>query len=106
MTVKIKTKIQDKNTDQNETTDVMNKITESDKIWNEIKDLQINIFALPNQTVGQHVKRVEINTNELHLKLNSSAAISSLEEKLGQYSKSLKLETAGEYVIITRTNIK
>jgi hypothetical protein len=56
--------------------------TKADKIWNKIKDAQLEIFALPNQTVSMHVKRVNIDPNEVHLILKSSAALPALEDVL------------------------
>lgn len=53
--------------------------TEAGKIWNDIKDREIFMFALPNQVVSQHAKPVLIDPNILHLVLMSSAALPSLE---------------------------
>lgn len=83
--------------------------TESDKIWDEIKDLAIDMFSLPNQTVKQHVKRVKITPTELHLTLKSSAVIASLEEAISRDGRGTKystpkydLEMSYGYTIIKR----
>jgi len=57
------------------------------KLWEKIKDLPMDIFALPNQTVGNHAKREEgmdnIFPNDIYLTLRSAAAYPALEEALG-----------------------
>jgi len=58
--------------------------TEAGKIWNDIKDREIFMFALPNQRVSQHASPVLIDTEKLYLVLQSSAALPSLEEAIGK----------------------
>jgi hypothetical protein len=57
------------------------------KLWEKIKDIPIDIFALPNQTVGNHAKREEgmdaVFPNDIYLTLRSAAAYPALEEALG-----------------------
>ena len=72
-------------------------LTESDKIWEEIKDLPIAMFALPNQFVQQHVVRVEVEPSSLYLKGKSPAVIAGLDEALNT-----SFDRAGN---ITKTNM-
>lgn len=55
---------------------------ESDKIWDEIKDLPIAMFALSSQTVSHHVERIDLDPNIVHLRTKSSAVVASLDEAL------------------------
>ncbi len=87
-------------------------LTESDKIWNEIKDVPIQMFGLPNQIVKNHVERVKISPNELYLRLKSTSVISGLEMILtqnsqGQIYTNPKYEFTSEngYTIIKRSTI-
>ena len=73
---------------------------ESAKIWEEIKDLPINMFGLPNQTVSMHVTPVSIEPSKLYLLIRSSATLPSLEDAIkGKFS----VELSNKYVIVTRT---
>lgn len=83
---------------------MMDKNTEADKIWNEIKDMQLPIFGLPNQTVENHLTRVAVIPDKVHAKMKSSAVIVALEERLG---KAFSVDLAdGGWVIITRSGGK
>lgn len=53
---------------------------ESDKIWEEIKDLPIAMFALSNQVVSNHVERIDLDPSVVHLRTKSSAVIASLDD--------------------------
>lgn len=78
--------------------------TESDKLWNEIKDLPINMFAIPDQTVSKYVKRVIGIPYALTLTYKVSAVIVALEEALD--NKKYLFQTADNgYIIITRQPI-
>jgi hypothetical protein len=61
--------------------------TVSSKLWDKIKDLPIDIFALPNQTIKDHIKREEgmeaVFPNDVYVTLRSAAAYPALEEALG-----------------------
>lgn len=58
--------------------------TEAGRIWNDIKDREIFMFALPDQRVSHHASPVLIDTEKLYLVLQSSAALPSLEEAVGK----------------------
>jgi|ERR1700723_1393699 len=58
--------------------------TEAGRMWNDIKDREILMFALPNQRVSQHASPVLIDTEKLYLVLQSTAALPSLEEAIGK----------------------
>lgn len=82
-----------------ETKEVTTMRFESEKIWDEIKDFGINIYALPNQRVQDHVTVLEVPGNELYVKLKSTAVLPALEECLGtKYS----VELCEKYTIVRR----
>jgi hypothetical protein len=54
----------------------------ADVIWDEIKDLPIQMFALPNQKVGDYLRRV-VNANILLVKPTATAVLPALEAVLG-----------------------
>ena len=73
--------------------------TESDKIWAEIEELPIDMFALPDQKIKNHVQRVKVTPTEVYLKLKSTSVVASLEAALG---RRFELEMAEGYVIVRR----
>lgn len=77
----------------------MSKTTEPNKIWDEIKDKELEIFALPNQKVKDHAEPLNIpGVEHLYVKLASSAVLASLETCL----KDFEFEQTEKYVIIKR----
>lgn len=76
---------------------------ESDKIWEEIKNLPIEMFSLANQYVKNHAQRIKVSPNEVHLKLKSGAVVASLEQALARVrGKSYELEVTEGYIIVRR----
>jgi len=78
-------------------------VTEADQIWNEIKDLAIEMFALPNQRVKNHVKKLAGTADSVVVSLNSPAALPALEAVLNaqkQYKEvvSRAMKAEGENV--------
>lgn len=69
------------------------------EIWDEIKDKEIEMFALPDQKVHMHVHPINIEPTKLYLVLNSSAVLPSLEVALG---KKYVVELVDKYVAVTR----
>ena len=82
---------------------VVPEVNESDKIWSEIKDLPIEMFSLPDQMVKQHVQRMRVSTNEVYLKLKSTAVIASLENSLAMVrGRKYVVEVSEGYVLVKR----
>lgn len=78
--------------------------TESDKIWEEIKSMQLPIFGLLNQHIEDHLTRMVVAPDRVHGKMKSSAVIVALEERLGA---AFVVEPAGnDWVMISRTQVK
>ena len=55
---------------------------EADVIWDEIRQLQTNLFGLPNQYVETHTKRVVGIPEKLYLICKVAAVLPALEEVL------------------------
>jgi hypothetical protein len=57
-------------------------------LWDKIKHLKIDLYALPNQTIGMYCNVVTDHNNKLILKLkpeksNATAAVTAIETALG-----------------------
>lgn len=74
--------------------------TKADKIWENIKDMNLDLFALPGQKVSMHAKRIPIHDEFVHLKLSSQAVLAALESVLG--SKYL-VEPGEQYVVVKQS---
>lgn len=59
--------------------------TEAVAIWEEIKDLPISMFGLPDQTVEHHCTFVPIEPSKLYLTTRSSSALPALETTLKEH---------------------
>lgn len=74
--------------------------TDAEKIWDEIKSLPIDMFALPNQVVSDHVNPIpQIDPVKLYATVRSTATLPSLETAVG---KRFVVELADKFVIISR----
>lgn len=84
--------------------------SESEQIWDEIKDLPISMFALANQTVKQHVVYVPMRGRDVLLKLVSTAALPALEETLSNKyltgGKKYEVEVADGYTLVRRASTR
>lgn len=73
--------------------------TEAEQLWNRIKDLPFEIFALPNQKLSNYAERVpfmeKISPNVLHLKVKVPAVVPLLEAFLFN----VRLPTDKKFVI-------
>ena len=76
------------------------KQTEADLIWNEIKDMSIDIYSLPNQKVEDHVKKLKIPGDQLLLTLNSSAVLPALETTITR--RGFEIEQGEKFTIVRR----
>lgn len=80
------------------------KETQSDKIWNLIKDLTLEVFALPGQPLDKFVTRLLISEEVVHLQLQATAILPALEEALQKVklpdNEQWEVVPAGAYTII------
>jgi len=72
---------------------------DADVMWDQIKDLPIEMFALPNQVVAMHCTPVPVDPTKLYLVLRSSAVLPSLEESL---KRNFTVEMVDKWAVVTR----
>jgi hypothetical protein len=81
-------------------------LTTSEQIWEEIKNLPLDLYSLPNQRVEMHVIPILIPGNTLIVTLKVSGVLPVLESTLASRltgGKKYKLELAdGGRVLISR----
>lgn len=75
------------------------KLTEAEKIWNEIANVPLEMFSLPDQTVKRYLTPVKIEPSKLYATAPVQAVIPALETALG---KKFNIELATKYLIISR----
>lgn len=73
--------------------------SESQKIWDEIMNLPIQMFGLPDQFVFQHCTPVTVEPSNLYVTIRSSATLPSLEAAI---APKFTVELADKFVIIKR----
>lgn len=81
--------------------------TEAGAIWNEIKDMGIEMFGLPGQVVSMHCNPVPADPTRLFLVTASTAVLPSLEVAInknnkGEYQHRFNVELADRFVTISR----
>jgi hypothetical protein len=74
-------------------------LTEAQKIWEEIRQVQLNMFALPDQTVEMYCKVYPIEPSRVYMTVKVSAVLAALEDTLGKW---YNFDTAGKFVLVTR----
>ncbi len=72
---------------------------ESQKIWDEIKEVNLNMFALPGQTVEKYCTPYMIEPSKCYVTVKVTAALVALEEAL---LKKFNIEVEGKFIVITR----
>jgi hypothetical protein len=82
-----------------ETTERISKtLTVADKIWEDIKDVKLEMFALPNQFVNSYCEQIKIEPSKLYLTSKVSAVLPILEEALrGRYN----VEKINKYIVVS-----
>lgn len=73
--------------------------SESSKIWNEIKDKEIFMFALPSQKVSDYCKPVTVEPSKLYLLTTASSVLPSLEAAIG---RNYVVEVLDKYTVVSR----
>ena len=81
--------------------------TEGDKIWDEIKNKEVLMFAIPNQIVNKYCEPIPLDPSKCFLKYKVSAFIPALEVAIGANQKNSKynLEVQGDYIVVSRNNV-
>lgn len=73
--------------------------TEAEKIWHEIKEKSIDMFALPNQTVQKYCKAVPIEPTKLYVIPSAASVLPALETALGN---KYVVEVVDKYFVVSR----
>lgn len=68
-------------------------------IWNEIRQVDLNLFALPGQILENHATVIPFSDKELYLILKSTAVLPALEQVLGS---KFSVQQTDRYTIISR----
>lgn len=73
--------------------------TQAEKMWDEIKDVRLEMFALPNQFVHTHYDPMIIDHQKLHLRLKTKATsvLTALEAALG---RKYTVELVDKFVVV------
>jgi hypothetical protein len=69
-----------------------------DKIWDDIKDKPLEMFALPQQFVHMYCEPITIEPTKLYLKYKVPAVLPALEEVL---KNKYIVERANKYICIS-----
>lgn len=75
----------------------------SDKIWNDIKDKQVNMFSLPSKKVSECCERITVDPDKCYLKSSITAFLPALEEVL---KNEYQCDQAYKYIIISKLENK
>jgi hypothetical protein len=71
---------------------------ESLKIWNEIKNVQLDLFSLPDQTVAKYCNPLPIDPNSLYVTITATAVLPALDIALTNFN----VEAVGKWIVISR----
>jgi hypothetical protein len=74
--------------------------SESGKIWNEIKNKEIQMFALPAQKVSDYCKPAVVEPTKLYLITSATSTLPALEFAIG---KGFMVENYDKYIVVSRT---
>jgi hypothetical protein len=73
-------------------------LTKAESIWNIIKDIDLGLFALPDQLVSKFFAPMLVEQDRLYLVCNTGSALPLLEEIM---KDNLSFETEGKYIIVS-----
>jgi hypothetical protein len=74
-------------------------LTEAEKIWSEIKDKPISMFALKNAKISDYCLPQTVMPTKCFLITKASAVLPALEEAIGA---SFVCEAMNKYIVISR----
>lgn len=75
--------------------------TQPELIWQEIKNISLNLYGMPGKTVEEHFQHIIMSPTDLYLKQTSVAplAASTLADLL---EPKFNVDLSGSYIIIAR----
>lgn len=62
----------------------LNKDQESGKIWDEIKELPIDLFSLANQKISDYAELQFVEPSKCYLKIKVGSVLPALETSIGK----------------------
>lgn len=74
-------------------------LTEAEKIWNEIKDKKIEMFALPDQKVHQYCDTQTIEPTKLYLVPKATSVLPALETAL---APKYNVDRMDRFIVVSR----
>lgn len=91
-----------KNKKEDASAEVVKKtVLDGENIWNEIKLVQLDMFALPNQFLQNFCTLVSATSDSALLKFSAAAVLPAMEARLNQR---YTIELADKYLIVKRKN--
>ena len=79
--------------------DTSNISDETKAIWDEIKDVEIDIYGLKDQVVNQHARPVMIDPSKCYLEISAGAVLPAIEGSIGNR---FNVECVDRWVVVTR----
>ena len=76
--------------------------TNAEKIWEEIKDKPLNMFALPNQKISDYASPANVEPSKAYLEYSVPALLPSLEGALGSV---FKIELVGRWIAVSYPDV-
>lgn len=81
-------------------------VRSSDEIWNKVKNVQVNLFGLEDETVDRYSTRIlEELDDRVYLMSKAPALVSVLEEILRTLNKNnnkpITLSTERQYIVLS-----
>lgn len=73
--------------------------TVAEKIWDDIKNVELPLFALPGQTVDKHCEFVTVEPTKLYMVSSVGSILPALEEV---FNKKYSFELAQKYIIVSK----
>ena len=98
-------KVKKQNITNDSNVPVMKIKLESEKIWDDIKDMKLEMFALPGQLVSNYYKPMVIDPNKLYLTplTTASSVVSILNELIND---KYHVEQIDRFVVISNKILK
>lgn len=85
--------------EQSVTVEEKSQLSTSDLLWNEIKDKEVSMFALPNQKVSDYCSKVVVEPTKLYLVSSISSFLPALEGVLGS---KYQIDLVDKYIVVSK----
>ena len=77
----------------------VHKLTQAQNIWNTIKDIDLELFSIPNQYIEQYLQPVfEFSKDELFVLLKTQIVVAVIDEKIKPFN--LKTRQEDKFLVI------